>query len=148
MTNVEVDQSVRMEMSGDTVVAASDDFATTVMITARVKQQVEESLLRRGVKPNMVMIRMFVGAILLSIHEHLAEIGSLTIDDEYDGYQVVIRSLLLDRIRVWESAFTKDRIVIAHIGRKSRAHRTAIRVTRGQAKADKMLTAAELLAVA
>ena len=148
MTNVEVDQSVRMEMSGDTVVAASDDFATTVMITARVKQQVKESLLRRGVKPNMVMIRMFVGAILLAIHEHLAEIGSLTIDDEYDGYQVVIRSLLLDRIRALESAFTKDRIVIVHIGRKSRAHRAAIRVTRGQVKADKTLTAAELLAVA
>jgi len=99
-SRVEVDQSGRMEMSGDTTVAASNSFAVTVRVTARVKQQVRQALLERGVKPKMVMIRVFVGAIWLAIRDYLAEIHLLAVDIEYASYEAVIRSLLLDRIRV------------------------------------------------
>jgi len=147
MSNVEVDQSGRMEMSGDTIVAVSNDFTVTVKVTARVKRRVREALLKRGVKPRMVMIRMFVGAILLAIRDHLEEISTLTVDEEYIGYEAIIKSLLLDRLRSLGFKFVKDDIVVARIGRKSPAHRAAIRVTRRQVKADKIPSAEELLEV-
>ncbi len=147
MLNVEVDQSGRMEMAGETTVAVSNDLTVTVRITARVKREVKEALLERGVKPKMVMIRMFVGAILLAVREHLGEFSTLTIDEEYIGYEAVIRSLLLDRIRALGFEFAGDRVVITRIGKSSPAHRAAIRVTRGQTAADKTPSVKELLEV-
>jgi hypothetical protein len=147
VSNVEVDQSGRMEMSGDTTVAASDGFTVTVRVTAQVKQEVREALRDRGVKPKLFMIRVFVGAILLAIQDHLTEVGILTIDEEYTGYEAAIKSLLLDRIRALGFEFAGDDIRIARIGKKSPAHRAAIRVTRQQAKADKTPTVKELLEV-
>lgn len=147
MSNIEIDQSCRIEMSGDTTVAASDGFTVTVRITAKVKREVRRALRDRGVKPKLVMIRMFVGAILLAIQGHLTEVRSLTIDEEYTGYEAVIKSLLLDRIRALGVEFAGDDIRIARIGKKSPAHRAAIRVTRRQARADKTPTVEELLEV-
>jgi hypothetical protein len=147
MSNVEVDQSGRIEMSGETTIAVSNDLTVTVRVTARVKRKVRETLLERGVKPKMLMIRMFVGAILLAIRDHLGEISMLTIDEEYTGYEAVIKSLLLDRIRSLRFEFTRDDIVITRIGKNSPAHRAAIRVTRRQVAADKTPSAEELLEV-
>ena len=136
-----------MEMSGETTIAVSNDLTVTVRITAGVKRKVREVLLERGVKPRMVMIRMFVGAILLAICDHLGEISTLTLDEEYTGYEAIIKSLLLDRIRSLGFEFARDDIVITRIGKNSPAHRAAIRVTRRQVKADKMPSAEELLEV-
>jgi len=147
MSNVEIDQSGRMEMSGETTVAASNGFTVTVRVTARVKQEVRQALLEHGAKPKMVMVRMFVGAILLAIRDHLEEINLLTIDEEYTGYEATIKSLLLDRIRALGCEFPRESIMITRVGKKSPAHRAAIRVTRRQAKADKTPSAEELLEV-
>jgi len=147
VSNVEVDQSGRMEMSGDTTVAASDGFTVTVKVMAKVKQEVREALRNQGVKPKLLMIRMFVGAILLAIQDHLPAVRTLTIDEEYTGYEAVIKSLLLDRIRARGFEFAGNDIRIARIGKKSPAHRAAIRVTRRQARADKTPTVEELLEV-
>ena len=85
--HVEVDQSGRMEMSGETIVAVANGFAVTVRITAEVKGVVREALRHRGVKARMIMIRMFVGAIVLAVQDHLSEFDMLTIDEEYIGYE-------------------------------------------------------------
>jgi hypothetical protein len=97
-----------MEMSGETTVAVSSDFTVTVRVTAGVKRKVRKALLERGIKPRMVMIRMFVGVILLAIRDHLGRISMLTIDEEYTGYEAVIKSLLLDRVRSLGFDFTKE----------------------------------------
>ena len=108
MSNVEVDQSGRMEMAGKTTVAVSNDFTVTVRVTARVKQEVRQALLERGVKSRMVMIHMLVGVILLAIRDHLEKIHLLTIDEEYTGYEATIKSLLLDRIRALGFEFPRE----------------------------------------
>jgi hypothetical protein len=136
-----------MEMSGATTIAVSNGFTVTVRVTARVKQEVRQALLEQGIKPRMVMIRMFVGAVLLAIRDHLEQIDLLTIDEEYTGYEATIKSLLLDRIRAMGHEFIRESIMISRVGKKSPAHRAAIRVTRRQAKADKTPSAEELLGV-
>jgi len=148
MSRVEIDQSGRMEMSGETVVAVANELTITVRITARVKQQVRTALRKRGIKPRMVMIRMFVGAIVLALRRYEgAAMPLLWIDKEYTGYEAIIKSLLLDRGRRIGLALAKDDIVFTRIGKKSPAHRAAIRVLRHQAPADETPSAAELLVV-
>lgn len=134
-------------MSGDTVVAVSNSFTATIKITAKVKLQVRRTLEARGVKPNLVMIRMFGGAIALATRDYLAEITDLAIDEEYTGYEAIIKSLLLDRMRHLGGTLTSHNIRIIQIGKQSPAHRAAIQVTRHQAKADQAPTAGDLLAV-
>ncbi|MFZ2357993.1 MAG: hypothetical protein WA040_01495 [Anaerolineae bacterium] len=145
--HVEVDQSGRMEMSGETIVAVANGFAVTVRITAEVKGVVREALRHRGVKARMIMIRMFVGAIVLAVQDHLSEFDMLTIDEEYIGYETEVKSLLLDRLRSQGHALDQNMITIERVGKKSPAHHAAIRVTRRQTKADKAPTASQLLAV-
>ncbi|MDP3184249.1 MAG: hypothetical protein Q8M58_03140 [Anaerolineales bacterium] len=147
MFAVEVDQSGRMEMSGDTIVAVSDGFTVTVRVTARVKQGVQKALRERGVKPRLIMTRMFAGAIWLAIRDHLAEIDLLRIDEEYIGYEAVIKSLLCDKIRAAGFACFGDDIQIVRVGKRSPAHKAAIGVTRRQRSADKTPSVAQLLEV-
>lgn len=143
--HIEIDQSGRMEMSGDTVVAAANGFAVTVRITPEVKESVRGSLERRGVKPRLVMIRMFVGAIVLALQDHLRQVGAVTIDEEYIGYEAETKSLLLDRLRSFGANLDANDITIARIGKKSPAHVAGIRVMRRQASANKTPTADEFL---
>ena len=136
MPGIEVDQSGRIEMSGATVIAIANEFAFTVRITASVKQEAQQALRRRGVKPRLVMIRLFVAAILLALQSYPQQITSLMIDEEYLGYEAEIKSLLIDRAQQFDVALAKDKIHIARVGKKSPAHKAALRVTRGQAKSN------------
>jgi len=132
-------------MSGETVVAASNDFTITVKVLPQVKQAVRAALLARGTKLRMVMIRMFVSAVMLAIKDHAAAVSCLIIDEEYSGYEAVIKALLLDRIRALGVEFPKENIAISRVGKQSPAHRAAIMVTRREVKADMQPTVEELL---
>lgn len=142
---IEVDQSGRIEMAGDTVIAAADGFVVTVRVRAEVKMTVRDALKQRGVKTRMIMIRMFVGAIVMALRDNLRTIDSLTIDEEYIGYEAEITSLLIDRLRSLDLQLDPHLIPVARVGKKSPAHHAAIRVTRKQVQADLTPTATELL---
>ncbi|MCB0232375.1 MAG: hypothetical protein KDI07_17250 [Anaerolineae bacterium] len=142
---IEVDQSGRIEMAGDTVIAAADGFVVTVRVRAEVKMTVRDALKQRGVKTRMIMIRMFVGGIVMALQDNLRTIDSLTIDEEYIGYEAEIKSLLIDRLRSLDLQLDPHLITVARVGKKSPAHHAAIRVTRKQVQADLTPTATELL---
>jgi hypothetical protein len=145
MSFVEVDQSGRIEMSGSTVVAIANSFSVTVEITAEVKKNVQTTLQQLGVKSNMIMIRMFVAAVLLGIKQHVSKITYLTLDEEYTGYDAIIASFMLDRIRRMGYEFDRSDLHIANIGKESPAHRAAIRVMRRQARPDIVATVDDML---
>lgn len=144
MSLIQVDQSGRIEIPGETIIAASNSFTVTVRITPQVQQAVRDKLLLRGVKPRMVMIRMFVAGIYIAIHKNLKSVHSLIIDVEYPGYEDEIKSLLLEKIRTRGHWLSKHNIVIMSVGKKSPAHHAAIRVFRKQAKADYTPTVDEM----
>jgi len=128
-------------------VAISNSFTVSVKITAKVKLQVRRAWEGRGVKSNLIMIRMFVGAVVLALQDHMTGVTDLAIDEEYTGYEAIIKSLLLDRIRRLRGVLTSHNIRIIQVGKQSPAHRAAIQVTRCQVEADQIPTASELLAV-
>lgn len=119
MAAVEVDQSERMEMTGETIVAAANGFTATVRVTARVKQQVRQKLIDRGVKSDMIMIRMFAGAIVLTLRDHLGKSDRVVIDEEYTGHEAAIKSLVLDRARALGLDVPSENILFARVGKRS-----------------------------
>ena len=91
-------------MSGDAVVAISNSFTVTIKITAKVKQQVRRTLEDRGVKANLVMIRMFVGAIVLAMRGHLAEVTD--VDQRTPAFILQLNTIVR---RAVDLASSKDR---------------------------------------
>jgi len=112
-----------------------------------VKQQVRQVLIDRGVKSDMIMIRMFAGAIVLTLRDHLGKADRVVIDEEYTGHEAAIKSLVLDRARALGLNVRSGNILFARVGKRSPAHRAAIRVLRRQARADRQPSVEELLAV-
>ena len=145
MSLIQIDQSGRIEIPGETIIAASNSFTVTVRITSQVQQSVRNKLLSRGVKPRMVMIRMFVAGIFMAIQKNMNNVHSVIIDVEYPGYEDEIKSLLLEKIHAQGHWLSKHNIVIMSVGKKSPAHHAAIRVFRKQAKADYTPSVDELL---
>ncbi len=57
----------------------------------------------------------------------------------------VIRSMLLNRIRIRHPEFDANVLVLARVGKRSRAHTKAARVSQGKEAADLALTTGRLL---
>jgi hypothetical protein len=144
--HVEVDQSVKIEQTqGDTVLAFSDDIERAILVTAEVKRACQQELRAKGVKPGMIALRMFAAGILLLLENQMEDIGSVTIDTEYEGKEGEIKGLLLRSIFKWIPAFPKETITFRGIGRQSRAHLLAWQIHKGQRQPDKRVALRELL---
>lgn len=143
---VEVDQSGRIEEFGkDTIVAVSNGFTSTIMLTAELKCELRAALVKRGVKSKLIPIRMFVAAIMLAIYEFRHNITLMTIDEEYTGYDNELKSLVLDRMRLVGVRLDPNAVWVSCIGKKSPAHNAAIRVMRKRAGATKYPSLADIL---
>ena len=144
--HIEVDQSIKIEQTrGDTVLAFSDDVERAILITAEVKRACQQELRAKGVKPSMIVLRMFAAGLLLLLEGQMKGIGSVTIDTEYEGKEGEIKGLLLRFILKWIPAFPKQAIIFRRVGRQSRAHILAWEIHRGKRQADRQANLRELL---
>ena len=146
MSNIEVDQSGRMEvLTEDTALGFSNGYQASILIPASTKRKASRALRDRGVRPKMISIRMFAGGVFLLLKSHLNRISTVTIDTEYPGWEPEIKGLLLAHIRRQASDFANEDIVFGQIGKGSPAHDIAWRTYRGKRTADRKITAEELL---
>ena len=144
--SVEVDQSGRIEeFARDTIVAVSDGFTCTVLLTAELKTDLRAALTKRGVRSKLIPVRIFVAAIMLAIYEHRHTIAFLVIDQEYTGYDNELRSLVVDRMRALGAKIDPNTVWVSRIGKKSPAHDAAIRVMREQTEPTKRPILADIL---
>jgi hypothetical protein len=143
---VEVDQSGRIEEFGrDTVVAVSNGFTYTIRLTAAVKGELRGVLAERGVRKKLIPLRIFVATIILAILEYKDSLTFLMIDQEYTGYDNELRTLVVDRMRAIGTRFERDSVWVTAIGKKSPAHRAAIKVMRKQANPNRTAKFDDLL---
>jgi hypothetical protein len=144
--HVEVDQSVKIEQTqGDTMLAFSDDIERAILVTAEVKRACQQELRAKGVKPGMIVLRMFAAGLLLLLESQMEGIAGVTIDTEYEGKEGEIKGLLLRFILKWIPSFPKEAIIFRGIGRRSRAHLLAWEIHKGRHQPDKRATLRELL---
>ena len=141
----EIDQSNKIECSGDTVLALSNDEEYTIRIPAREKRAAMAYLAyrRRGSR-KFKLLRLFAAALYYLL-QRLPQGEQVTIDTEYPGHEQDIRSALLNLLWRDDPDFDADRITFWYVGKKSPAHRKALAVYRGEVRADRILKADDLL---
>jgi len=147
--DIEVDMSGKIEKTSvDTVLAFSDAKSVAIRIPADVKRRCLQELRERGWKKHSVVLRVLGATLFLLLREHLDEIGQITIDEEYSGWEGMIKGMLLRTARAHGYVLYREQIVFRRIGRKSPAHFKAYGVFKGYQKAERVLAAEEILALA
>lgn len=142
----QVDQSNKIERSGDTALALSNDQAYTIRIPAREKREAINVLVqrRKGRRRKWVILQLFAVALYYLIRE-LPPGEQVTIDKEYTGHEDDIKNTLLPLLWRTDPDFDAENIAFGHVGKKSAAHKKALAVYHGKAEADTILKADDLL---
>lgn len=120
----------------DTVVAFSNNHQYAVLLPKELKRK----LIGKYRKERQIILKLFVTCIYYALRDYLHEIELIIIDNEYEGKQNYVKSLLLDFIRKDYRDFDKNLIRIGHITKKSKAHEVASNVKRGFTKPQKTLS--------
>jgi hypothetical protein len=146
--HIEVDQSGKIEkMNVDTVLAFSDGKSAAVLIPAEVKRVCLQALRRGNRRKTAIVFRIFAAGLFLLLEDVLEEVTLVTIDQEYPGWEGNIKGVLLRLIWASGKRLENERIAFHQVGRKSAAHFKAYGVYKGFQKADRILTAEEILAL-
>ncbi len=144
--HIEIDQSIKIEQTqGDTVLAFSDGIERAILIPAKVKRACQWELRDRGVKSDMIVLRMFASGILLLLEGQMERISSITIDTEYIGKEGEIKGLLLRFILKWVPDFPKRAIAFRQVGKQSGSHVLAWGTHKARRKPDRRRTIEGLL---
>ena len=142
----QVDQSNKIERPGDTALALSNDNDYTICIPAREKRAAIEVMRLRfeRLSRKLIYIRLFTAALYYLLRK-LPPQQTVTIDAEYTGHERHIKAMLIYWLRQDRPDLTPDDITFGMVGKKSAAHKKALAVYRGNAKADRTLKADDLL---
>lgn len=144
---VEVDQSIKIEQSGDTVLAFAGEISHAVVIPSSVKNEGIQALLDRKKSKRQAHLLLFSACLYLLLKDHLPILSNVVIDEEYTGQEVDIKSFLLNYIRRDGYFFDPKSISFSRIGRKSQAHKKVEAVRLGRDKGYRKITLEEILRV-
>lgn len=144
---VEVDQSIKIEDTGATVLAFANGISAAVIIPGPVKRAALDTLLVRGKSKQIARLMLFAAGLALLLQDHLDELESVVIDVEYEGHEAPIREFLL--IYIWQAhpEFEPWRIIFKSVGKRSMAHAKANAVRHGKDRGFRKLTEKEVLAL-
>ncbi|MFQ5811862.1 MAG: hypothetical protein ACE5I2_01510 [Anaerolineae bacterium] len=148
MHDIEVDQSGRTDvLSHDTVLAFSDGIQAAILIPASVKRQCYQRLKATGLRKRRIGIRMFAAGLVLLLRPYVATLESITVDQEYEGWEPTIKEHLLRHLQAERPDLTNRQVVFQRIGKGSRAHSVALATYRGDREPNRRIGVGELLAV-
>ena len=141
-----VDQSNKIEHTGDTVLALSNDKDYTIRIPGRGKREAISILVqrRKGKRRKWVILQLFAAALYHLILE-LPPGERVMIDTEYTGHEDDIKNTLLPWLWQDDLNFDAERITFGYVGKRVPAHKKAIAVYHGKIQADRTLEADDLL---
>ena len=115
---VEVDQSIKIEQSGATVLAFSNGISHAILIPSKIKTAGVTVLQARGKSKQTAQLMLFAACLSLLLKDYLSLVSQIVIDVEYDGKDAEIKATLLRYI--WKDAawFEPERIVFRQVGKK------------------------------
>jgi hypothetical protein len=149
--NIEVDLSNRLEESGPTFLAFSNSITYAIKIPTRVKKVGLAWLKAQRIADKQIKPLLWAGCVCILLKDHLKRLtrdtGWIIVDNEFDGYQAIIKRDLLAYIRAHFGKFSGHRLIIRSIGKKSPAHERALQAKRGKKPPDRVVTDLELLKV-
>jgi hypothetical protein len=144
----EVDQSNKIESGGDTALALSNGMVFSVLIPAREKRHAfkELSIRLERLGRKYIYLRLFSASLYFLLLE-LPSNELVVIDVEYQGHESHIRTLLLSWLNQSRPDIMDDQITFGLVGKKSRAHKTALAVYQKELRPDRIIKADDLLDV-
>lgn len=136
-----MDQSGKIEKTNqDTVLAFSGDAEYAILIPAKAKQQILRRLRSTKRRGKRVYLAFFAMALYHLLEGCLDRLKFVAIDIEYEGHEHDIKLMLLNLIWKKYPRYPADHITFRRVGKKSRVHKKALAVFRGEDGADKILT--------
>lgn len=141
--HIQVDTGHRLDKSGDTTFAFSNDIQKVIRLKQRDRDQCLQAL--KGSKLSKEL-RILAACIYLLIQDHLDDLANIIIDNEYDGHQGDIKRHLLNLIKTHTDPYFEDsKIQVEEVGKKSKVHKLAWKTYRKEHRADKNIQAQEIL---
>jgi hypothetical protein len=141
-----VDQSTKIEQtSGDTVLALSNNEQFAIVIPAHVKRKALALLRRRGWYGRRAILACFAAGLFLLLKQSRARFDLIMIDQEYEGHERDIKSMLLRCLRGVGIEIPAEMIAFGLVGKHSEVHRLAWAVCRGKRAPDHIVTLDEFL---
>lgn len=144
---VEIDQSIKIEQPGPTILAYSNGIMFAIRIPSDVKTAAQNNLKSRGKTRQTAHLLLFAACLFILLRDTLESFDQITIDTEYVGNEATIKSFLLRYIWKQFPTFNPEMIVFRQIGKKSPAHKKANDVREGRDKNFRTVRLEELLAV-
>ncbi len=147
--HVEVDQSGKIEWTQKpTALAFANGRRLSIFISAKAKREIFNELKRKRASRSESKrhILVFATLLFLLLKEHLSQLESVVVDVEYHGHDGDIQEHFLNLCRRHRIKVPIHLLSFHLVGKKSPAHDLAIQVFRGKTKADREITAAEVLA--
>lgn|GEM_PF-555385 len=119
---IEVDQSGKVEdTSKDTVVAYSNDTQYAVLVTRKVKRQIQEFFRLKGL--NRLFTYFLFSYVLYRVLVKMAKTQRITVDVEYPGKEDLVRKLT--GVFFKQTKKKAPEFNFGHIGNHPRAHYAA-----------------------
>ena len=124
---IEIDQSGKIENTNRlTVIAFSNKINKSILITAKDKKSIQ-SVFRRIGQPKLFIYKLFAVAIFILIKDELNKIDQIVIDQEYTGYESLIKKFIFETAERNNQKIESGIIHIHSIGKKSNAHKIALK---------------------
>lgn len=137
---IQIDQSGKIEQTNkDTILCISNSDWDSILISARIKRQMQRMFRSEGLVRMYVLLTFSAGLALLIKRNNLYQI--ITVDKEYYGHEKTILSMIHTMIGAIEKV---PRIEFALIGKKALAHHRAYAVAVKKLKPGKRVTFEEL----
>lgn len=141
---IEIDQSGRVEYTSQpTVIAFSNSENRSVIINSKDKKYLQQ-LFRKAGKSNIFVYKTFSVLIFYLIKDKLKSIRQIIIDEEYTGYDKLIKQFIVELAVKHNYQLEPDIIHFKQIGKKSRSHGISINAYRAK-KADLKFTIRDFL---
>ena len=144
---IEVDQSIKIEQSGATVLAYANGQTAAILIPQRVKRAGLATLLAKGKSREIATLLLFAAGLYLLLKEDLITAQKLGIDPEYEGPNHNIKSFLVEYSKKADQNIKPERIDFAYVGKQSPADKKARGVRTGKDKTYRKISLVELLRV-
>ena len=96
--NVQVDQSIKIEQPGNTVLAFSNGISFAVVVSPDIMHEAIRILRARGKSRDVARVLVFAAGVYLLLADFLDSLDLVVVDTEYVGYDALIKAFLLRHI--------------------------------------------------
>jgi hypothetical protein len=137
----EIDQSGKVENTNKlTVVAYANGKVKSVKIGSVEKQKLLAAVRNLDHSKRNYVYKIFAALIYCLLADEKAD--TVVIDREYFGNEAIIKGMIIQLLS--KNGKNIPEIQFASVGKSSRAHKAALKVFRGEKRADLVLTAKEV----